>query len=82
MFGYIVIVYIIIQSMHIYNVYEFDRNEFEEKCFNKQDSILTLCDCWYMFEKFDTKHNGGNRGITNQIPVICKMRNKAYHMFD
>ncbi len=79
MFGYIVIAYF---AIYLYNVYEFDRKNLEEKCSSKQGTIAFTCDCWYMAERFDTKYNNGNGNIANQIPVVCKMRNKAYHLFD
>ncbi len=71
----------IVFVMYLYNVYEFDRKNLEEKCL-KDQNIGTRCDCWYTAEKFDSRYNFGNRNIIDQIPVICKMRNKAYHMLD
>jgi hypothetical protein len=82
MFIYIVIVYVTIQAVYLYNVYIFDRKTIEDKCLNGQYTIGTICDCWYMVDRYDAKYNMGNGDITNQIPVVCKMRNKAYHMLD
>ncbi len=81
MLGYIISI-IIIKVVYFYEIYEFDKKNLNEKCMNKKLVGGYSCDCWYMLERFDSKYNYGNGDIINQIPVICKMRNKAYHMFD